>query len=102
MVAVVEALPAYGGVAADWWLYLAAYLVIGYDILPQGRPGHHQGSGVRRELPDGRGHRGRHCLAVYERAATMLEAVAVMLFYQIGELFQSYAVGKSRRNIIAR
>ncbi len=40
-------------------LYLTAYLVIGYDILKKGRAGHRQWTGVRRELPDGRGHRGR-------------------------------------------
>ena len=44
---------------------------------------------------------GAIALAVYERSADLSEAVAVMLFYQIGELFQSYAVGKSRRNISA-
>ena len=38
-------------------------------------------------------------LQFMRRAATYNEAIAVMLFYQIGELFQSYAVGKSRRNI---
>ena len=40
-------------------------------------------------------------LAFYEESGDFMEAVAVMLFYQIGELFQSYAVGKSRRNITA-
>ena len=40
-------------------------------------------------------------LAVYEKSFDFSEAVAVMLFYQIGELFQSYAVGKSRRSIAA-
>ena len=40
-------------------------------------------------------------LAFYEKSGDFMEAVAVMLFYQIGELFQSYAVGKSRRNITA-
>ena len=38
---------------------------------------------------------------IYERSGDYSEAIAVMLFYQIGELFQSYAVGKSRRNITA-
>ena len=44
---------------------------------------------------------GAIALAVYEKSGDYLEAVAVMLFYQIGELFQSYAVGKSRRSITA-
>ena len=42
---------------------------------------------------------GAFALAVYEKSGDYNEAIAVMLFYQIGELFQSYAVGKSRRNI---
>jgi Cd2+/Zn2+-exporting ATPase len=44
---------------------------------------------------------GAFALAIYERSGEYNEAIAVMLFYQIGELFQSYAVGKSRRNISA-
>ena len=44
---------------------------------------------------------GAVCLAVYEKSGDFSEAVAVMLFYQIGELFQSIAVGKSRKNIYA-
>lgn len=42
---------------------------------------------------------GAIAIAIYDRSGNFNEAVAVMLFYQIGELFQSYAVGKSRRNI---
>ena len=44
---------------------------------------------------------GIFALAIYEKSGDYNEAIAVMLFYQIGELFQSYAVGKSRRNISA-
>ena len=99
LVAVVK-LFSIGGVAGTV-LYLAAYLIIGYDILRKAFRGHHQGSGVRRELPDGGGHRGCHCTGRLRRSGDYLEAVAVMLFYQIGELFQSYAVGKSRRSITA-
>ena len=44
---------------------------------------------------------GAMALAIYEKTGDFAEAVSVMLFYQIGELFQSYAVGKSRRNIAA-
>ena len=42
---------------------------------------------------------GAFALAVYEKSGDYNESIAVMLFYQVGELFQSYAVGKSRRNI---
>lgn len=44
---------------------------------------------------------GAFALALYEESGDYLEAVAVMLFYQIGGFFQSYAVGKSRRDIAA-
>ena len=44
---------------------------------------------------------GAFALAIYEKSGDYNEAIAVMLFYQIGELFQSYAVGKSRKNISA-
>ena len=66
-----EALFSIGGVAGTV-LYLAAYLIIGYDILRKAFRGHHQGSGVRRELPDGGGHRGCHCTGrLREKAATI-------------------------------
>ena len=44
---------------------------------------------------------GAFALAIYQRSGDYIEGIAVMLFYQIGELFQSYAVGKSRKNISA-
>ena len=44
---------------------------------------------------------GAFALAIYEKSGDYNEAIAVMLFYQVGELFQSYAVGKSRKNISA-
>ncbi|MDD6617914.1 MAG: heavy metal translocating P-type ATPase [Clostridiales bacterium] len=74
-------------------LYLIAYLVIGYDILKK------SWKGIRnRQVFDE-----NFLMAVATLGAILLgdykEGVAVMLFYQIGELFQSYAVGKSRRNI---
>ena len=44
---------------------------------------------------------GAFALAIWTKSGDYVEGIAVMLFYQIGELFQSYAVGKSRRNITA-
>lgn len=82
-------------------LYMAAYLVIGYDILKKA------GKGIlNRQVFDENflmaiATVGAFALAVYEQSGDYNEAIAVMLFYQIGELFQSYAVGKSRRNISA-
>ena len=82
-------------------LYAASYITIGCDIL-------------RKALRDIINHQvfdenflmavatvGAIALAIYEKTGDFAEAVSVMLFYQIGELFQSYAVGKSRRNIAA-
>ena len=80
-------------------LFLTAYLVIGYDILEKA------GKGIlNRQVFDENflmavATAGAIVLAVYEKSGDYNEAIAVMLFYQIGELFQSYAVGKSRRNI---
>ena len=82
-------------------LYLAVYLVIGYDILKK------VGRGIlNRRMFDENflmavATIGAFALAVYSKSGDYNEAIAVMLFYQIGELFQSYAVGKSRRNISA-
>lgn len=82
-------------------LYLAVYLVIGYDILKKA------GRGIlNRRMFDENflmavATIGAFALAVYSKSGDYNEAIAVMLFYQIGELFQSYAVGKSRRNISA-
>ncbi len=82
-------------------LYLVAYLVIGYDILKKA------GKGIlnRRVFDENFlmaiATVGAFALAIYEKSGDYNEAIAVMLFYQIGELFQSYAVGKSRRNISA-
>ena len=82
-------------------LYLAAYLVIGYDILKKAGRGI-----VNRRVFDENflmaiATVGAFALAVYSRSGDYNEAIAVLLFYQIGELFQSYAVGKSRKNISA-
>lgn len=82
-------------------LYLVAYLVIGYDILKKAWRGI-----LNRQVFDENflmavATVGAFALAIISRSGDYVEAIAVMLFYQIGELFQSYAVGKSRRNISA-
>ena len=80
-------------------LYLIPYLIVGYDILIKA------GKGIKnRQVFDecflmAVATIGAIALAIYERSGDYTEAIAVMLFYQVGEWFQSYAVGKSRRNI---
>ncbi len=80
-------------------LYLIPYFVIGYDILIKA------GKGIKNRQPFDEcflmavATVGAFAIAFVEQSGDYNEAVAVMLFYQIGELFQSYAVGKSRRNI---
>lgn len=88
-------LPVYAGVA----LYMASYIVIGHDILTKAFKGI-----LRRQVFDENflmavATLGAIALAIYDRNLEFTEAVAVMLFYQIGELFQSYAVGQSRKSI---
>ena len=82
-------------------LYLAAYLVIGYDILKKAGKGILNGRVFDENFLMAIATIGAFALAIYEKSGDYNEAIAVMLFYQIGELFQSYAVGKSRRNISA-
>ena len=79
-------------------LYLVDYFIIGYDILRKALKGI-----LNRQVFDENflmavATVGAMALAVYENG-DYLEAIAVMLFYQVGEWFQGYAVGKSRRNI---
>ena len=85
-----------------WFLlYLFPYLIIGYDILQKA------GKGIlnRRVFDENFlmavATVGAIAIALIENSGDYTEAIAVMLFYQVGELFQSYAVGKSRRNISA-
>ncbi len=83
---------------ARFALYLADYFLIGYDILRKAVKGI-----LNRQVFDENflmavATVGAMALAIYENG-DYLEAIAVMLFYQIGEWFQSYAVGRSRRNI---
>ena len=82
-------------------LYLTAYLVIGYDILKKAGQGIVNGRVFDENFLMAVATVGAFALAIYEKSGDYNEAIAVMLFYQIGELFQSYAVGKSRRNITA-
>ncbi len=82
-------------------LYLAAYLVIGYDILKKAGNGIGNGRVFDENFLMAVATIGAFALAIYEKSGDYNEAIAVMLFYQVGELFQSYAVGKSRRNISA-
>ena len=79
--------------------YLAVYLEIGYDILKKAFKGIKNGQMFDENFLMAIATVGAFGLAVYEKNGDYNEAIAVMLFYQIGELFQSYAVGKSRRNI---
>ena len=79
--------------------YLAIYLEIGYDILKKAFKGIKNGQVFDENFLMAIATVGAFGLAVYEKNGDYNEAIAVMLFYQIGELFQSYAVGKSRRNI---
>ena len=78
-------------------LYLVPYLVIGYDILLKALKGIKNRQVFDENFPVATV--GAIALALYDRSGDYTEAVAVMLFYQVGEWFQSYAVGKSRRNI---
>ena len=80
-------------------LYVATYLVIGYDILIKAGKGIVNGRPFDECFLMAFATVGAFALAVIERSGDYNEAIAVMLFYQIGELFQSYAVGRSRRNI---
>ena len=79
--------------------YLAIYLEIGYDILKKAFKGIKNGQVFDENFLMALATVGAFGLAVYEKSGDYNEAIAVMLFYRIGELFQSYAVGKSRRNI---
>lgn len=79
-------------------LYLVPYLIVGYDILKKAGKGIVNRQPLDENLLMAIATIGAIVLALY-RTNDFTEAVAVMLFYQVGELFQSYAVGKSRRNI---
>lgn len=82
-------------------LYIIAYLAVGYDILRKALWGIRNRQPLDENLLMSIATIGAIALAVYQRSEDYAEAVAVMLFYQIGEWFQSYAVGRSRGNIAA-
>lgn len=80
-------------------LYLVPYLLVGYDILIKAAKGIRNGRIFDENFLMAVATLGAIAIALYDKTGDYTEAVAVMLFYQIGEWFQAYAVGKSRRNI---
>lgn len=90
-----------GGIGKGILYYLVVYAIIGWDIVRKAV----LGIGNRRVFDENFlmvvATAGAFGLALYEGSGDYLEAIAVMLFYQIGEFFQSYAVGRSRRSISA-
>lgn len=90
-----------GGIGKGILYYLVVYAIIGWDIVRKAA----LGIGNRRVFDENFlmvvATAGAFGLALYERSGDYLEAISVMLFYQIGEFFQSYAVGRSRRSISA-
>ena len=104
MIALHFAVKAFGGRVHEpvwFFLYLVPYLTVGYDILLKA------GKGIKnRQVFDENflmavATIGAIAIALINQSGDYTEAIAVMLFYQVGELFQSYAVGKSRKNISA-
>ena len=81
--------------------YVAAYLVIGYDILRKAGKGILNGRAFDENFLMALATLGAFFLAIWTKSGDYVEGIAVMLFYQIGELFQSCAVGRSRRDISA-
>ena len=90
-----------GGIGKGILWYLVVYAIIGWDIIRKAV----LGIGNRRVFDENFlmvvATAGAFGLALYERSGDYLEAISVMLFYQIGEFFQSYAVGRSRKSISA-
>ena len=80
-------------------LYMIVYVIIGYDILRKAFKGIKNKQPMDECLLMTIATVGAIALALYQRSGDYVEAIAVMLFYQIGEWFQGYAVGKSRKNI---
>ena len=87
--------------AARCVLYAASYGIVGWDILRKAAHGIGNGQVFDENFLMAVATLGAITLAIVERSGDFNEAVAVMLFYQIGELFQSIAVGRSRRSISA-
>ena len=82
-------------------LYLVTYLIIGYDILRKAGKGILNRQTFDENFLMAVATIGAFVVAIWTRSGDYVEGIAVMLFYQIGEFFQSYAVGKSRKNISA-
>lgn len=80
-------------------LYVAVYLLIGYDVLKEAVEGIAHGEPFDEHFLMAVATIGAFALAIVQKSNDFNEAIAVMLFYQIGEFFQDYAVDKSRRNI---
>ena len=97
LLAVLHVLPVTGWMRLG--LYLIPYLIAGYDILRKALKGIQNRQVFDENFLMAVATVGAIALALYERSGDYTEAIAVMLFYQIGEWFQSYAVGRSRRNI---
>ena len=89
----------------EWWYLLpaygVAYIVIGYDILKKSFKGIIHGRIFDENFLMAIATLGAFALAIYDMSGDYIEALAVMLFYQVGEFFQKLAVGKSRKNITA-
>lgn len=89
---------------AGWWrlaAFVVVYIIIGYDIVRKATLGIGRGRVFDENFLMAVATLGAFALAIYERSGDYNEAIAVMLFYQVGEFFQSYAVGKSRKDIAA-
>ena len=87
-----------------WWrfaAFLVVYLIIGYDILREAAEGILHGEVFDENTLMAVATIGAFALAIMSGSGDYNEAIAVMLPFQVGELFQSHAVGKSRRNIVA-
>ncbi|HJB53097.1 MAG TPA: cadmium-translocating P-type ATPase [Candidatus Oscillibacter pullicola] len=97
LLAVLHVLPVTGWLR--FGLYLIPYLITGYDILRKALKGIQNRQVFDENFLMAVATVGAIVLALYEQSGDYTEAIAVMLFYQIGEWFQSYAVGRSRRNI---
>ena len=97
LLAVLHVLPVTGWMR--FGLYLIPYLIAGYDILRKALKGIQNRQVFDENFLMAVATVGAIALALYERSGDYTEAIAVMLFYQIGEWFQIYAVGRSRRNI---
>ena len=97
MLICLKLIPNYGII--NLCLSFAAYLIIGYDILRKAGKGILNGRVFDENFLMAIATVGAFALAIYGKSGDYSEAIAVMVFYQTGELFQNYALGKSRKNI---